>query len=111
MLTITRGDPFGMALVAKVRVADPITGLESIQPADLTGWQIAAALTTDPDVVPVKKYPMQVEITEAADGTYVVSASTDDWPLGLLYWRVRYTTASGQKTTTKPSPITIIEGI
>lgn len=66
---------------------------------DLTNWVVTAGACSDPDVPPVKFFPLTVEVTDAVNGAFDIVGDTTDWPLGKMFYDFKYVTDSAQEVT------------
>ena len=97
-ITIKNGDTF--AVQASVSGVTVDNGIDK--------WQIKSQVRKPKTLELVAE--LSVNVVDYA--TYqLLCANTDNWPAGILYCDIQYTTSSGQKVSTETFNVNVIQGI
>lgn len=100
-IRLKRGDSFVLAL--KVSSGEA--------PQDLTGWEIRSSIGSADG----KVADLAVNIFDQTDpdnlGQYVLSGKSNTWPVGPLFFDIRYTTNTGEVITTETADVLLVRAV
>lgn len=96
--TIKRGDSFRPVMTLSVPI---------------TGWLIASSIRDSQDTIVAELE--ETARTNTPTGAYTLKPKAafpeTDWPVGLLFWDIRYTDAAGVKVSTTTVELDCVKGI
>lgn len=78
------------------------------KPQSLVGWTVTSSIgTKNRSFV----QPMKVVVIDADKGLVEISAQTDAWPLGQMYFDIKYVTDSAQKVVSESVSVLVTQSI